>query len=111
MDPHDHMDHPPKEPPRYTGYIDGVPQRINGIDGLIIGIEWRGGIDPVVAVAVRYERYWKAYIGGYNPVIGKTAAVARCIHHGAKLLEAEAIAFFPDGADQAVPYKTPERTS
>lgn len=92
------------------------------MNGKIIGIEWRSGIDSICIVAVQYERYWQAYIGASRKHVGviigdenpkseselellKLADVDFYEHHsitekrtaeqGCKLSWQEAQAFFP----------------
>lgn len=86
------------------------------MNGKIVGIEWRSGIDSVCIVAVEYGKYWQAYIGATrmkeifvsdiqdDPMVAErsaiiaenhTSAEKRTAEHGCKLSWQEAQVFFP----------------
>lgn len=77
------------------------------MNGKIVGIEWRSGIDSVCIVAVEYGEYWQAYIGAsrvrhyeseavlINEAEDHRATEVRTAEHGCNLSWQEAMAFFP----------------
>lgn len=81
------------------------------MNGKIVGIEWRSGIDSVCIVAVEYGKYWQAYIGAsrqsfhgvdwevnpsYDEPEHHEITEKRTAEHGCKLSWHEAQAFFPN---------------
>lgn len=78
--------------------------RLFGIDGEIVGVEWRSGDGTVGIIAVDYKEYWVAYIGPakYHSESEDIIAIAQ---NGAKLLQREAQGFFPDLDPQRYKYQ------
>jgi len=70
--------------------------RLFGVDGEIVGVEWRSGVGTIGVIAVEYpsDGYWMAYIG---PADGgsETGDIIKIATLGAKLSKQEASAFFP----------------